>query len=220
MVIIIQKLLTFVLLLILFTFFGSCQEEIKKNDIVAPKQIIPIAEAQNMYTNYTERRLPLIKKYEDSINRNSGIEKEFDVARFVSYDYQTIKQYLAFIENEAEKANVDISTLRFYFSNYPDKPFFENKDSVLHPRQNSIILSPTIKKENRDYLFYIGGSESQPQPILLLDNFEEIRGLGLSKTHLKSHASLVPNFVKPNPIFSSKSLTMNRGGSAPPPQHQ
>ena len=172
-----------------------------------------------MYSNYSERRLPLIQKYEDSINREKGVDKKFDVARYVSYDYATIKQYLAFIEEEAKKADVEISTLRFYLSNYPDKPVFNAKDSVLHPRQNSIILSPTLKKGDKNYLFYVENTGKSTKPILLSDSFGEIKGFGLNKIKQKSHASIIPNFTKPNTsMFSETSLTMNRGHSAPPPE--
>lgn len=223
MVTIIQKLLTLVVVFILFAFLSSCQEEQKKEivteKIIPPEQIIPISEAKSLHANYTERRLPLIQKYEDSINRERGIAKNFNASRYVSYDYKTIKQYLTFIENEAAKADVDISTLRFYFSNYPDKHFFDNKDSIVHPRQNSIMLSPTLKKGDRDYLFYIGGT--QAQPILLSDNFGEIKGLGVNEKRPKSQASIVPNFLEPKPIlYKETSLTMNRGGGSPPPQLQ
>jgi hypothetical protein len=185
-----------------------------------------------MYDNYSTRRVPLIQRYEDSINRGKGGEKmqlnaaapkPFDVGRFVYYDYKTIKQYLDYIEQEAAAANVEISTLRIYFSNYPDKEFFSGtKDSILHPRQNSIMLSPTIKKGKRDYLFYIEeGAESQ-EAVILDDNFGTPKGMGLIKLEEEnSHASFAPNFFKPNPrpVYAGKSVTMNSGSGVPPPYH-
>ncbi|WP_291871265.1 hypothetical protein [Maribacter sp.] len=221
MVTIIQKLLTFILLLLLSALLNSCQEEQKKEIVTekvrAPKQIIPVAQAENMYKNYSERRVSLIQRYEDSINKKSGIKKEFDVARFVSYDYKTIKQYLAYIEDEAKKADIDISTLRFYFSNYPDKQFFDNKDSILHPRQNSIMLSPTIRKGNRDYLFYISGTQEKQEAILLSNSFAKIKGIGANKEKTKAYASFLSNYPNPNTsLYAEKSVTMNRGHNTPP----
>ncbi len=206
---------------------NSCAEKVEKEKeeapiVVAPAQIVPIDQAKSMYDNYSQRRSPLIQHYEDSINGGKG---KFDVARYVSYDYETIKQYLAFIEQEAERANVEISGLRFYFSNYPDKPFFDNKDSIVHPRQNSIMLSPTLQKGDRDYIFYIGGSEEQEQVVLLSDSFGEIgaQGMGnISSNKNKSYASMLPSSTSSNTnantsFYANKSLTLNSGGSAPPP---
>ena len=228
----------------------SCEEKMEKEkedlpEVMAPDQIVEIGQAKQMYDFYSDRRVPLIQRYEDSINRGkynekirqekkanvkSGNEndgKKFDVARYVSYDYKTIKQYLAFIEQEAKKANVEITGLRFYFSNYPDKPFFDNKDSILHPRQNSVMLSPTLRKGNREYLFYIGGTEAQQEAVLLTDSFGTVKTdeMGATPTNgSRSHASFMPSFTKStlnttlnSSFYAVSSLTMNKGTAAPPP---
>ncbi|MGB5437772.1 MAG: hypothetical protein WBM98_17895 [Maribacter sp.] len=232
--------------------FSSCEEKMEKEnedhpEVLAPVQIVAIDHAKEMYDFYTDRRVPLIQRYEDSINRtkpndkvrqekktkaDSGFEIEgekFDVARYVSYDYETIKQYLAYIEQEAKKANVEISGLRFYFSNYPDKPFFnnDNKDSILHPRQNSVMLSPTLKKDNREYLFYIGGTEAKQEAVLLTDSFGTVKTdkMGATFTHDNlSYASFMPSLTNStinstlnSSFYAGSSLTMNKGTAAPPP---
>ena len=243
-------------LVVLSTFifsFNSCAEKMEKEkedtpEVLAPAQIVPIVQAKNMYNNYSNRRVPLIQHYEDSINRNgynnkirqnqkgkkaTDIEKEekpFDVARYVSYDYETIKQYMAFIEQEAKKANVEISGLRFYFSNYPNETFFPGtKDSIVHPRQNTIMLSPTLKKGDRDYLFYIGGTEGQQQAVLLSNSFGEVKTQGsgnIADEQDRSYASMLPSLTNSNTaatlntsFYAVTSLTMNRGTGAPPPYY-
>ena len=208
---------------------NSCAEK-KENvqdreqtEVLAPNQIIPIAEAKGMYDNYSNRRVPLIQKYEDSINDN---KEKFDVARYVSYDYETIKQYLAYIEQEAQKANVEISGLRFYFSNYPNEAFFPGtKDSLKHPRQNSILLSPTLKRRDRDYLFYVEGDGEQGQAVLLSDSFGEIKGMGnVTESTKTSYASMLPSLnmttTSSTNLYGRSSLTMNRGTGAPPPYNE
>ena len=231
--------------------FSSCEEKMEKEnedrpEVLAPAQIVAIDQAKQMYDFYTDRRVPLIQRYEDSINRtkpndkmrqekkakaDSGFEiegKKFDVARYVSYDYETIKQYLAYIEQEAKKANVEISGLRFYFSNYPDKPFFDNTDSILHPRQNSVMLSPTLKKGNRDHLFYIGGTEAKQEAVLLTDSFGTVKKAALGNNNgsvdQRSYASFMPSLTNStlnttlnSSFYAGSSLTMNKGTSAPPP---
>jgi len=211
---------------------NSCTEKMEEEqkespEVLAPAQIVQIDQAQEMYENYTNRRVSLIQHFEDSIN---GGKEKFDVARYVSYDYETIKQYLAFIEQEAKKANVEISGLRFYFSNYPNKPLFDNKDTIFHPKQNSVMLSPTMKKGKRDYLFYIEGTQAEQKAVLLSDSFGPIKAnkMGnIDSGHNKSYASFMPSLTnaKTNTtlnasFYAGTSLTMNRGQGAPPPYNE
>jgi len=213
----------------LFLALGGCAEKMEKEqgeetpEVMAPAQIVPVEQAKGLYDNYSERRLPMIQRYEDSIN---GYKEKFDVARYITYDYKTIKQYMAYIEQEAKKANVEISGLRIYFSNYPDKPVFDNGDSIQHPRQNSVLLSPSIRKGKRDHLFYIGGTDGESQAILLSDDFGEIQEMGMGHTDgdgTLSHASMLPNLSSANSnntanssFYAGSSMTMNRGSGSPP----
>ena len=246
-----KTLLSLLVLSTLLFSFNSCAEKMEKEEVpvvLAPAQIVPLDQAKDMYDNYTKRRVPLIQHYEDSINRYSHGKKirqekkngedmemskdgkPFDVARYVTYDYATIKRYLAFIEQEAKMANVEISGLRFYFSNYPKGPNFENGDSIVHPGQNSVMLSPTLKKGEREYLFYIGGTEAKQEAVLLSDSFGLVKGQGMGdfgNGDNKSYASFIPSLNKTNAnttlnasFYAGTSLTMNRGNGAPPPYHE
>ncbi|MGB5821128.1 MAG: hypothetical protein WBG90_16710 [Saonia sp.] len=215
--------------------FISCGERKKEGDdepkedpiVIAPAQIIDVKQAKHMYDDYTKRRVPLIKHYEDSINRYDKKSKDtFDVARYTYYDYKTIKQYLAFIEQEAKKANVEISTLRFYLSNYPDKEHFEHsKRKIKHPRQNSIFIMPTIKRGDREFGFYTTGGEKDRTPVLLTNKLERHapNGIGaLESEGYRAHASFIPAILKPNANAPSafngdQSFVLNEGSSVPPP---
>ncbi|TLP77042.1 hypothetical protein [Maribacter sp. ACAM166] len=203
----------------------SCNQQQDKIMVKAPNQIVAVPQAKNMYDSYGTRRVPLIQHFEDSINRQKKEGKEFDVGRFVYYDYETIKQYLVYIEQEAEDAGVEISTLRFYYSNYPDEAVFPNsKDSIKHPRQNSIMLSPTYNDGKRDFLFYVGQGAQGKQAVPLSNSFETIKGYGTnSSENSKAYASFAPNLntttSKSAIIQSVKSLTLNRGSGVPPPKN-
>ncbi len=258
-----KPLYRFTVLSILVLSISSCWEDGKQKPdeddtqpiVEAPKQvIIPIEEAKTAYETYGKRRLPLIQRYEDSINRNRyyGKTKQqhiqqnknndgdqaneapapFDVARYVYYDYKTIKQYMAYIEQEAKLAGVEISTLRFYFSNYPDETYFpKSKDSILHPRQNSLLISPTIKKGDGDFLFYIDDTNKEdPKAVILDSGFGRMKGIEtgfVNPKNNRTYASFIPSppNSKPNttallPYQNGKSLTSNRGNGAPPPYEQ
>ncbi len=240
-----KKFLFRLIALSIFVFSStSCVEKTEKEQeqapVPAPTQIVKIEEAKEMYNRYADRRVPLIQRYEDSINRSRIDEKmqqrqqkqeqnkadegpaKFDVARYVYYDYKTIQKYMKFIEQQAEAANVEISTLRFYFSNYPDDAEY------VHPRQNSIMISPALKQDNREYIFYIDDSDPQnPKPVLLGDNFGPVKqGMGAAPTEEnKAFASFAPSLSKTSSaavlsVIGGKSLTMNRGQGAPPPYNE
>lgn len=215
--------------LILLLSLNSCKEQARQEaesketgEVRAPEQIISVAQAKTMFDQYSKRRAPLIQRYEDSITKG---DKEFDVARYTYYDYKTIKQYLAYIEQEAEKAGVEIASLRFYFSNYPDQETFENGKKVVHPRQNSIFLMPTVNSEGQDYGFFIQEGESGSEVVLLNGQLEPYtpEGMGLNrKGTYHNQAGFAPNlypvsFGAPANIQGDKSLILNEGNSAPPP---
>ncbi len=207
--------------------FISCAEQSdrgkdakQKTAVEAPKQIISIEVAKSMYDNYTKRRAGLIQKFEDSINASMKETKKFDVARYTYYDYKTIKDYLAYIEQEAEKAGVEISTLRFYYSNYPDQQKFPDGTTVVHPRQNSFFIMPTLNQEGREYGFYTedSGENGEKKAVLLDWQLELFAAAKFSEEEkdARSLAGFGPN-TGPLPAFARGSLVLNQGGAAPPP---
>ncbi len=118
-----------------------------------PKEnIISVERAQEMYDAYSQRRVPIIQKYEDSIVRDSS---KFTPTRYAEYDLNTIKQYIAYIEHEANAANVEIKTLRFYLTNYPNSSAFPNGDAVKYPRRNSFLVLPTMAYEGNNVGFSV-----------------------------------------------------------------
>ncbi len=241
-----KKSAPFIIMMGLLLGFVACQPkgEEPKEPVKPPQQIVTIDEAKGYYDNYSKRRVPLIQRYEDSINRRNmdpvdekmqqdqkeNNEKsaeamqgpaKFDVARYVYYDYQTIKDYMTFIEQQATAAKVDISTLRFYFSNYP------NDEKFIHPRQNSIMISPALKKGDREYLFYIDDSDPKnPTAVLLGDNFGPTKdGVGVAPSQSdQNFASFVPNMPNTSastaPYYNGQSLTLNSGSGVPPPHNE
>lgn len=204
---------------------------VKIEEVKAPEQIISVEQARKMYQSYTERRVPLIQNYEKSQEvqkqEQTQVKDSFDVARYVYYDYQTIKDYLAYIEQEAAKADIEISTLRFYFSNYPNEARFEDGKAVIHPRQNSIFILPASTVDNAQYGFYLKEQEdgSVAPAYLSWDLSPYIpEGMGAVHENGKSLASMGPNFNNANSStmstfqFGGGSTILNEGSSAPPPR--
>lgn len=203
----------------MFLFLGACQPKPKKEKpheeprerVKPPEQIISLEESKSLFDNYSRNRAGVIENYE--MERHP--KEEFHVARFVSWDYKTLKQYMAFIEQEAKDAEVDISELRFYFANYPDKKDFPDKERIEHARQNSIFILPAMEVDGKDYGFYIGDDGKAK---LVKDAVGE-KGIGnITDDKEKAYASFAPSLSAPA-AYTTQSLTLNRGNSAPPPPH-
>ncbi len=220
-------------LAMLLVSIAGCKPEVKdpgeetppteEKPVEPPRQIVSLEQAKKTYDAYTERRINLIEKTEAANPDGS----KFIAARYTYYDYATVKQYMAYIEQEAKAANVEISSLRFYFSNYPDSTSFESGREILHPRQNSIFLIPATKKGDLEYPFYLTeNQEGSYEPVLLTGQLEpydrkDMEQAGNSEAY--SYAGFVP---RPTEIINTaafqgqkKSLIMNEGSSAPPPNH-
>lgn len=216
------------LLFVLLTF--SCRDNVQLRQaeqepamVEAPEQIISVEQAQAMYKNYSERRSPMISRYEDSVNISKKDTAQFNVARYVYYDYATIKRYLSYIEQEAKAAGVSISTLRFYLANYPDQQAFPDGRPVKHPRQNSIMMLPTLNQGGEEFGFYIGeNGEGKPVAMLLNGQLQPYNpeGMGsLGEGSPKAYAGMLPEPVSASNtgLQGGKSTILNEGNGAPPP---
>ncbi len=180
-----------------------------EEQVSAPQQIISLEEAKELYDTYTRRRAELIL-------RTEGPDEEgnpFAPARFTAFDYNTMKQYMAFIEQEAASANVDISTLRFYFGNYGEEETGQDNS-----RRNTVFVVPTTRSNGQDYGFYIAtGPDGKPlaEPIRNKVGTAEEGGMGtMGDSKERSYAG----FAKAALLQSSQSLVLNKGNSGPPPQ--
>lgn len=182
----------------------------------APANIVSLEQADAIYANYSKHRIPAIESYE---TKQRAPSEAFEAARFVDFDYQMIKDYIAYVDQEAEKAGVKkVTKLRMYFANYPNEKTFPDGKEVVHERQNSIFMTPTLAKNGGNYSFYIG---DDGKPELIIDWKAEMhKGMGsVPEQQEKTHASLVPSFFTTNnSMFDGQSLILNRGNNGPPPK--
>jgi hypothetical protein len=213
--------------LLLFVFINCAEQKkedqqedppMEQEEVEAPKQIVGLDQAKESYDNYTRRRVGIIEKSEGPKPDGS----KFDATRYTYYDLTTIKQYIAYIEQEAKRANVEISSLRFYLSNYPDSTSFRNGNKVVHPRQNSVFLVPTTQKDGLEYPFMLEDKEGKWEAVLLSGQLDPLgeKGMGMQQQgRAKNYAGFGPNSATINLSHHGKSLFLNEGSSAPPPYH-
>ncbi|WP_421801534.1 hypothetical protein [Flagellimonas sp.] len=197
-----------------FTFLvlGACQQGPKKEEptkseeeVLPPEGIISLEESKSLYDNYTRNRVDIIQQFE----AERSPDKKHIPARFTSFTYSDMKDYMAYVEQEAEEAGVKVASLRLYFANYPDKPDFPDGKKVVHPRQNSIFIVPTTMIDGKEEGFYIG-SDGKAKPIRAVVGNKET---GEESEPNTSQASFAPSLFQ----SGDTSLNLNHGSSGPPP---
>lgn len=97
-----------------------------------PDNIIPVQEADNLYKTYGDDRAPIIEK--DVNDQYRGQDPPYEATRFVTADYEKLKKYIAFIDQESEKAGVTPKGLRIYFG--------ATKPTKGKPGRETVFLNP------------------------------------------------------------------------------
>lgn len=123
----IQRLAFF--LIIMTLFFQSCEEKPKKQKIKAPKQTIDYKYANSLEEEFKNTRGALINKY-----------LEIEDSREFWFELEKLKEYIAYVEQEAETLGYDNLGIRIYNGAYPkDKKYPQ-------PGYSTVFLVPTGNK--------------------------------------------------------------------------
>ena len=105
------------------------QEEISESSI-----IIPLEEAEQLYKSYGEKRVGLIEEFQNVDSNGEPIDPESEAyvqaTRSLSIDYDTLKQYMAFVEQEAKEAKTEITGLRIYLGLYGANGKYPDAETV------------------------------------------------------------------------------------------
>ncbi len=206
----------FLLLFFATVMIVSCVDSVNHNEPPyegPPKgNIISVERAQEMYNNYSQRRVPIIQEYEDSIVPS---KEKFTPTRYVEYDLKTIKQYIAFIEHEAKQAEVDINTLRFYLTNYPNSDKFPNGDAVKYPRRNTFFIIPTADFDGENVGFSVEEIDGKyiAVPVNKRRDSND-KGQSEPEGQVNEAGFFIANSAA---VGGSTSLILNDGTAIPPP---
>jgi hypothetical protein len=204
---IVSKTTTWLLAMALM-LLGACNTQNKEpkpetdddpmKEIDAPKEIISLDDADSLYVNYTRRRVEGIIKMETTDDSSP-----FKPVRFVAFDLETIKNYIAYVEQEAKKGGTKADSLRVYLGNYGSK--VEGSNS----RHNTVFMLPSAKAEDSYGGIYIGDNGQAK----LIRNYFQNNG-GSDNGQTKSKASLMPHFN--SSLMQGGSLILNYGNCCPP----
>ena len=154
------------------------------------------------------------------------------------YNYETVKQYMAFIEAEAAIANVEIGGLRFYFTNYPNAETFSDGTAIRYPRQNSFILLPTTEVDGKQQGFITRTTATGGRTVVLIKDWlqEQQDGApqgqqgqsGKGTKSIGAVGAFKPKFLGINAMMGANlsfegddvSLLLNESNLVPPPPQE
>ncbi|WP_405325067.1 hypothetical protein [Leeuwenhoekiella sp. LLG6367-2.1] len=148
----------------------------------APANIIPIAAADSLYKNYGNSRVALIELAENLTEEGDTIPKEDanykKATRAVTMPYKQLKEYMAYIEQQADSANVDIVEMRIYFGKYKDTYKQKNKKG-----RATVFLNPatefTLADGTKDTVSYaiVTGVDGKKRAVMVGDVLSPKKGM-------------------------------------------
>ena len=172
-------------------------EEMEQEMVAAPKGIISLKQAKILCENYEDRRIGAIKRFEMAQNP----EEDFVPTQFIDFDFETIANYVKYVEQEAKKAKVSPDSLRIYLGNYGKKGRNANR--------NTVFMLPTTVINGESGGFFINADGKAA----LIRSYWSDANDGKAQ---KSKAGFLPSFSPM--MFQDGSLIMNEGHIAPPPE--
>lgn len=195
----------------LFILLSSCNENQgkmpKEEEVVtfeAPEQIISLEEADSLFVNYQNRRIPTIVKTEAQFQEDG---KPFVPTQFISFDIDVLKDYIGYVEQEAKKGGTKADSIRIYLGNYGTR-------SKKYERKNTLFLLPTAEVNGEYGGIFI---DSDGNAKLVRQWFNESQNTGQGNNQ-KSEASILPMISSAPSLQGGTSLALNFGGSGPPPK--
>lgn len=170
----------------------------------APDILIPITKAEELYKRYGTDRVSLI---EEAINIGDNGEpidstdpRFIQTSRSISFDFEQIKNYIAYIEQKADSAKAPLTGLRVYFGQYGSS---EKK----YPNTETVFFNPIMEYGKKgdltdDVSFAIKSNKAVPVGVIL----------GTFKGKPAGNANLIMTTQG-----NVETLAANFGGRRPPP---
>lgn len=178
-------------------------------DVDRPGQIITVERAASLFKEYTDKRVPHVLMELDSAE-----QAQYIPARYTEFDFDVIKQYISYIEQEAGSAQKDIKSLRIYYAVYP--PNTGNKS-----KKSTVFLVPTTDFGDVNRAFKVDHENGKAIATAIPWDFGTgVEQVGMSEaSNQRQHASFgpAPANLNATPPLSNGSLILNDGNTAPPP---
>ncbi len=192
----------------------NCDDELK--EVEEPQNIISVQTADKLYKDYGTKRADLIERLENVTENGDTIPKEDKrykkATRAIAMPYKQLKEYLKYIEQQADSAGVEIIDMRFYFGKYEDS--LSNKKNK---GRETIFLNPTAeftladgKKDTVSYAIIKGKNGKKRAvmvgSILKGEGYEEVKE---TNSMAGNHGTLFPLLRMMRTIFSGRAVQSN-----------
>ncbi|MDI1255288.1 MAG: hypothetical protein PSV16_04225 [Flavobacterium sp.] len=101
-----------------------------------PAQVIPVAQALEMHTEYKTRVAPRIEKD----------RPDYQATEFTWVSLDTLKKYVALLERVKDLNDKEISGIRVYFAAYPNSNTYRTVagKQIKYPDRETLFIVPTI----------------------------------------------------------------------------
>ena len=196
---------------------SACGEKPNNNDdhdddhhegeeVAAPANIITVVQADTLYQEYGNKRVDLIQNAQNVDENGEPIDPEdprfVPATRALVIDYNTLKQYIHFIDQAAKDSKTSVKSMRIYLGKYPDKGSANGK----RPGSETVFMNPTT--------IFDGGNEASFAIQTNADGTTTAVSVGsvLGTSQLSGKANLV--LKQTGPI---QSLALDDLGQIPPP---
>lgn len=113
---------------------GGNEGNVKTNFEGVPSNIISVDQGVKMKAEYDAKIAPYIKA-----SKPNGV---YDPTEFAYIELDSLKKYIAFLENVEKLNGEKISGIRIYFAKYADKS--ENNETIKYPGRETFFFAPTI----------------------------------------------------------------------------
>jgi hypothetical protein len=143
---------TSLLLLLCLIVFSSCCEKQnsdkpKESTITKERAIQLQKEYINTRANAINKHLYTINHFREKIEPLKNNDQLIEDVRDVTFDIETLKQYIAYVEKEGAKKGYKDLSLRVYFGAYPKN----DKDSrIKTPGYSTVFFMPTHKPQHNE----------------------------------------------------------------------
>lgn len=184
-----------------------------------PSNIISVEQGVRMKGEYDAKIAPFIKK--------SKANEDYDPTEFAYIELDSLKKYIAFLDNVEKLNGKKISGLRIYYAKYPDKD--EANIKIKYPGRETFFFAPTInigettklsaaQKEYptlQNVPFYVASKDKNNK---YKGDLKPIEGLLMSQDVRRStsEASLQQNGQEQG--FGEGSVLLNELHMVPPPR--
>lgn len=184
------------------------KETMEYEEVKPPEGIIEYDDAAELFKNYTDMRSPIIENYEREVRS----KPDFIPTRYTEFSFKELQQYMAYIEQEAKAAEVEIQTVRIYLGTY-------SSERIKSPDHNTVFLVPTTEFDKVNKAFEIVDDNGRPRANALpMDFGTGLKEMGMFiKEERRQYAGIGTMPASSAPVQGGKSLVLNDGSTAPPP---